>query len=172
MKNNWQCMLAAVLLAVAPWTAHAWNRTPATTFATLPAGATNPEGIAVDRDGRVYVSTFAVGGTSSGLGQVFVFDRDGPLQRTLNIAGSSTFLLDLAFHPTTGALLVIDFGAKNILSVNPVTGAATVFTTIPGGSAAGPNVLTFDDTCNVYISDSFQGGSGAPDPPAARSPAG
>jgi len=32
-----------------------------------------------------------------------------------------------------------------------------VFTTIPGGAGAGPNVLIFDDAGNVYISDSFQG---------------
>jgi sugar lactone lactonase YvrE len=66
-------------------------------------------------------------------------------------------LLDLAFHPQTGALLVIDFGKKQVLDVNPRTGESSVFTTIPGGGAAGPNVLTFDSGGNVYISDSFQG---------------
>ena len=35
--------------------------------------------------------------------------------------------------------------------------ASTIFTTIPGGAAAGPNALTFDPAGNVYISDSFQG---------------
>jgi sugar lactone lactonase YvrE len=71
-------------------------------------------------------------------------------------------LLELAFHPTTGALLVIDFGEnengdKRVLNVDPDTGESTVFTTIPGGANAGPNVLTFDSEGNVYISDSFQG---------------
>ena len=32
-----------------------------------------------------------------------------------------------------------------------------MFTTLPGGANAGPNVLTFDQAGNVYISDSFQG---------------
>lgn len=137
--------------------AHAWNRTPATTFAVLPPGGANPEGIAVASDGNVYVSSFAVGGTPTGRGQIFVFDSSGRFLRTVDVAGSSTLLLELAFHPTTGELLVLDFGAKKVLSVDPVSGASTEFATIPGGAAAGPNVLTFDDSGDVYVSDSFQG---------------
>jgi hypothetical protein len=48
--------------------------------------------------------------------------------------------------------------------VNPLTGAATVFTTIPdltpnvpNSPNPGPNALGFDKDGNVYISDSFQG---------------
>jgi sugar lactone lactonase YvrE len=149
--------LAVLALVLAAPPAGAWTRTPATTFATLPAGATNPEGIAVDHHGNLYVTTFAVGGTSSGLGQMFVFDEHGHLKRRVDVAGSSTLLLDLAFHPVSGDLLVIDFGAQRVLTVNRHTGASSVFTTIPGGAAAGPNVLTFDAAGNVYISDSFQG---------------
>ena len=150
-------ILLLTLFALYPPAAAAWDRSPATTFATLPAGAANPEGVTVDSLGRVYVSTFAVGGTSSGVGQMFVFDHSGSLRRQVEVAGSSTLLLDLAFHPTTGALLVIDFGGKQVLNVDPFTGASTVFTTIPGGESAGPNVLTFDAAGNVYVSDSFQG---------------
>lgn len=158
MRPVSRAMVLALLIAASfAAHAHAWIRSPATTFATLPAGATNPEGITADAAGNVYVTTFAVGGTSSGTGQLFVFSSSGKLLRTVNVAGSSTLLLDLAFHPTTGALLVIDFGLQQVLSVDPVTGASSVFTTIPGGSAAGPNVLTFDDAGNVYVSDSFQG---------------
>lgn len=156
MKQNiWRQILATALLATAAQFAHAWDRGEVKTFATLPAGASHPEGITVDSSGRVYVTTFAVAGTPSGMGQMFVYDREGRLLRTVDVAGSSTLLLDLAFHPTTGALLVIDFGNKKILEVDPNSGAAVVFTTIPG--SAGPNVLTFDDAGNVYISDSFQG---------------
>lgn len=38
---------AAVLLLLLPISANAWIRSPATTFATLPEGATNPEGIGI-----------------------------------------------------------------------------------------------------------------------------
>jgi hypothetical protein len=47
-------MLALALTAPA----EAWIRNPATTFATLPSGATTPEGIRVDNSGNVYVTTF------------------------------------------------------------------------------------------------------------------
>ena len=152
-------VVALLLLTVALTApgADAWTRSPAVTFATLPAGVTNPEGITADAAGNLYVTTFAVGGTSSGTGQLFVFSPSGQLLRQVNVAGSSVLLLDLAFHPTTGELLVIDFGLQQVLRVDPITGASSVFTTIPGGAAAGPNVLTFDGAGNVYVSDSFQG---------------
>ena len=137
--------------------AHAWIRSPAITFATLPAGSAHPEGITADAEGNIYVTTFSIDGTPTGNGQLFVFSHNGQLVRQVNVAGSSPLLLDLAFHPTTGALLVIDFGAHQVLAVDPVTGASTAFATIPGGTSAGPNVLTFDGAGNVYISDSFQG---------------
>lgn len=150
--------LSLLLLAVLiPLNANAWNRLPATTFATLPSGSANPEGITADQHGNIYVADFAVGGTPSGVGQVIVFNRAGQLARVLNIAGSSQLLLGLAFQPGSGDLLVIDFGGQQVLRVNPVTGAATPFVSIPGGASAGPNALTFDDSGNVYVSDSFQG---------------
>ena len=149
-------VVAFVVLLALPVTSHAWQRSPATTFATLPAGAAHPEGVTVDADGNVYVTTFEVTKPAGTPGELFVFSPGGRLLRRVTVAASSSLLLDLAFHPTTGALLVIDFGGKQVLSVDSFTGASTVFTTIPGGAAAGPNVLTFDAAGNVYISDSFQ----------------
>ena len=146
-----------VVAVLTSFSAGAWDRPPATTFATLPAGSANPEGITADDRGNIYVSGFAVNNTPSGVGEVIVFDHAGRLQRVLSITEASPFLLGLAFHPMTHELLVIDFGAQSVLSVNPLNGAATLFAAIPGGAAAGPNALTFDDAGNVYVSDSFQG---------------
>ena len=153
-RFTYSLLLALIFLTLLAVQSNAWVRSPARTFATLPDGATNPEGITVDSAGNVYVSTFAVGGTTSGVGQIFVFKPSGRLLRQVDVEGSSTLLLELAFHPTTGALLVIDFGEnvngdKRVLNVDPDTGESTVFTTIPGGADAGPNVLTFDSEGNV-----------------------
>jgi sugar lactone lactonase YvrE len=45
------------------------------------------------------------------------------------VAGSSGALLGIGFQPGTNALLIIDFGAGKVLSVNSHTGASTVFMT-------------------------------------------
>lgn len=151
--------LAAIFVcALLSSPANAWNRKEATRFATLPPGTSHPEGITVDAEGNVYVADFEVE-RAAGPGHVVVFDRSGRLLRVLNVEGSSNALLGLDFHRVGNhvELLVIDFGAKNVLRVDPRTGASTIFTTIPGGAAAGPNGLTFDRLGNVYVSDSFQG---------------
>jgi len=150
MKIIRSIIFPLILLAALPaLPAHAWLRTQATTFATLPLGAGNPEALTVDEQGNVYVTTFA--------GELLVFSGNGRLLRALTVAPASGLLLDIKFHPLTGALLVVDFGAQQLLEVDPFTGSATVFATIPGGAAAGPNVMTFDGSGNVYVSDSFQG---------------
>jgi sugar lactone lactonase YvrE len=144
------------LLAVCALQAQAWVRSPATTFATLPAGTAHPEGITADAQGNLYVANFDVS-KAAGPGNIVVFDSSGRLLRVLDVAGSSPLLLGIAFHPLTGALLVIDFGKQQVLTVNPQTGATAPFATVAGGAAAGPNALAFDAAGDVYISDSFQG---------------
>jgi sugar lactone lactonase YvrE len=148
------CIFALACFALLPLGAAAWDRGTVETFATLPAGNANPEGVAVDKHGDVYVTTFAVT-AGGGPGKVFVFGSDGRLKRELHVAGSTNLLLGIAFHPRTNDLLVVDFGAGRVLRVNPNTGASTVFTEVGAGS--GLNALAFDRAGNVYISDSFQG---------------
>lgn len=150
--------LAALLLTCAAAPVRAWDRGHAKIFAVLPDGSTGPEGLTVGADGNVYVATFGFNsqGPVGGLGQLFVFHPSGQLLRQVGIAGSSSHLLGLAFHPTTGALLVIDFGKGRVLKVNPFTGQSSVFMTAPGNNP-GLNGLTFDKDGNVYVTDSFQG---------------
>jgi sugar lactone lactonase YvrE len=147
--------LCIALLASVTLPAAAWNRSPATQFATLPSGAANPEGITADERGNLYVADFDVTGNTT-TGTIVVFDRNGRLLRTLKVDAASSLLLGLAFHPATHELLVIDFGNQQVLRVDRDDGSASLFAKIPGGAAAGPNALAFDAAGNVYISDSFQ----------------
>ena len=134
--------------------AAAWERGKVERFATLPPGALNPEGIAVERHtGDVYVTGFNP--TGAGAGQIYVFDDNGRFKRTISVTGSSSALLGLEFHPTTHALLVVDIGAGNLLDVDPRTGVATPI--MSAGPAAGLNALTFDRAGNIYVSASFAG---------------
>lgn len=149
----------AATLALAPsaWSQGHPDRATDYQFIVLPEGSSGPEGLAVDAQGNFYIATFGFNqnGAVSGPGQMYVYDSDGHFIREVAIAGSSPHLLGLAFHPLTGALLVLDFGAGKVLNVNPVTGASSVFMTVTGNS--GLNALTFDTAGNVYVSDSFQG---------------
>jgi sugar lactone lactonase YvrE len=133
------------------------RRDAAKLFATLPNGASGPEGLTVGADGNVYVATFGFNqnGSVTGLGQLYVFNPEGHLLRQVAVANSSPHLLGIAFHPLTGLLLVADFGAGKVLSVDTVSGASTVFMTVTGSS--GLNGITFDHAANVYVSDSAQG---------------
>jgi sugar lactone lactonase YvrE len=152
---------AAALAGMGNDPATAWDRGNVETFAILPDGATGPEGITVGLDGNVYVTTFGFNRTGpvGGPGQLYVFrDNDGKLIRQVSIASSTSHLLGLDFQPSTNLLLVIDFAAANVRSVDPNTGASSICITVPTPPPnTGLNALTFDSAGNTYISDSFQG---------------
>ena len=137
-------------------TASAWERGKVERFATLPAGEAHPEGITVDRDGNVYVVTVAAEKPQTSEGTLLVFDSNGKHLRTVRIAGSSRMLLDLHFHPQTGQLLVIDYGAAKVLAVDPNTGASSVFMTVTGNHP-GLDGMTFDTAGNLYVTDAHEG---------------
>jgi sugar lactone lactonase YvrE len=150
MKKR-DALVLAVLLTISSL---AFDRKKADTFAELPAGRANPEGLAVDPlNGDVYAADFEVRGNPPG--HLVVFNSHGKFLRDVSVAGSSNLLLGLDFHPVSHKLLVIDFGNGNVLDVNPQTGAATIFSAIGPGS--GLNALTFDAQGFVLVSDSFQG---------------
>lgn len=148
-------LLSVMGVAAPGW---AWNRSPAPTFATLPPDSAGPEGLTVGPDSRIYVATFGFNrsGEVPGPGQLLVFDqKSGKLEHQVAVANSSSHLLGIAFHPTTGALLIADFGGAQVLDVDPDSGASSVFMTMTGN--AGPNGLAFDRAGNLYVSDSNQG---------------
>ncbi len=150
--------LTCVGLAIAIATpAAAWERGSVQTFAVLPSDVPMMEGLTVGPDGNVYVSTFNP--TGSAPSRLLTFNSYGKLLENVEIKGSSSAMLGLAFRPGTDSLLVIDFGNPQVLTVDPETGDSSVCITLPPGEkkAAGLNALTFDAAGNTYVSDSFQG---------------
>jgi sugar lactone lactonase YvrE len=155
------CLKVATLLGAGlaaflsqPNSAAAFDRNQAQLFGVLPAGSTLPEGLAVAPNGDVYVATF------DGSKTIVVFNQNGKYLRTITVgAASGGGFLGIAFHPHTGALLVIDFGGGTVLDVDKGSGTSRVFMTSPNGPApaSGLNALEFDSQGNVYVSDSFGG---------------
>jgi sugar lactone lactonase YvrE len=154
--NTARTTLMVLALLAAPFGTQAWERGKVETFATLPAGEAHPEGITVDREGNVYVVTVASNKPRTSEGTLLVFDPQGKHLRTVAIKGSSRLLLDLGFHPRTGQLLVVDYKDGKVLSVDPKTGASSVFMTVTGKNP-GLDGMTFDAAGNVYVSDAHQG---------------
>lgn len=157
MRTVHSLAMAMVLTGVVlPRNASAWNRGHVRTFAVLPDGASGPEGLEVDPSGNVYVGTFGFTheGSAAGTGHIYVFDREGRMVRDVSVSGSSPHLLGLHWRASTGTLLVADYGASQVLEVNPLTGDSTQLASIPG---AGLNDITEDRAGNVYVSDSTNG---------------
>jgi sugar lactone lactonase YvrE len=124
-----------------------------------PGVKSSVEGLTVGPDGNIYVPTFGfnTSGAVTGNAQLYVISPNGKIVRQVPIANSSPHMLGLAFNPSNGFLLVLDFGAGKVLHVDPQTGNSSVFMTAPNASSSGLNALTFDKLGNVYVSDSFQG---------------
>jgi sugar lactone lactonase YvrE len=147
------------VLGAAP--ASAWKRGDVDVLAVLPDVTTgvksSVEGLTVGPDGNIYVPTFGFNthGAISGPAVLFVISPNGNILRKVTIAGSSPHILGLAFNPVTSALWVLDFGAGNVLNVDPQTGASSMLAGPIAGS--GLNALTFDTAGNGYVSDSFKG---------------
>jgi DNA-binding beta-propeller fold protein YncE len=150
--------------AISSTPAAAWERGSVEDF-LAPSSSPMMEGLTVGRDGNVYVSTFDP--TGSIPARVLTFNSDGQVLNSkklfinpLSGPQPSTAMLGVAFRPGTDALRVIDFGAGNVLSVNPETGESSVCITLNSAqehTKPGLNGLTFDAEGNTYVSDSFNG---------------
>jgi hypothetical protein len=150
------------VLAAAP--AYAWDRSKVDVLTVLPdvtpGVQSSVEGLTVGSDGNIYVPTFGFNtqGSLTGNAVLFVINPRGQVIRKVTIQNSSPHMLGLAFNPTLPfekSLIVLDFGAGNVLQVNPLTGASHVLAgPIPN---SGLNALTFDSAGNAYVSDSFNG---------------
>ena len=154
--NRAKTILTVLVLVATPFAVQAWERGKVERFATLPAGEAHPEGICVDHEGNVYVVTVAANKPETSPGTLIVFDPKGKHLRTVSVAGSSRLLLDVRFHPQTGKLLVIDYSAAKVLTVDPKTGASSVFMTVTGKDP-GLDGLCFDTAGNVYVTDAHHG---------------
>ena len=131
-------------------------------FATLPKpGPGHPEGIAADRDGNIYVSTFDFTQPNN----LYVFGRDGRLKglRTVTLGPGS---LPLGLAVRGNDLYVADFGKGDVLRFAlplktgdlplPPHGETIHVCDNPTKDCA-LNALEFDHAGSVYVSDSFGG---------------
>ena len=161
MTRFWCAVLLLGLITTAP-PANAWDRGDADVLTVLPDTTSGQpstvEGLTVGPDGNIYVATFGfnTAGALTGNATLYVIKPSGQLLRKLAIANSSPHVLGLRFNPVNGYLLVLDFGAGQVLHVDPMTGASSLFAT-PTIGGSGLNALTFDKGGNAYISDSFNG---------------
>src|SRR4051812_50080654 len=103
---RWFRFLLFLCAALSPLVAGAWERGDVERFATLPAGAARPEGIAADAAGNIYVATFDPTGTALDKRQLFVFDRQGRLGGGGAGAGAGQAVVGAGFYPPGKPLLV------------------------------------------------------------------
>lgn len=148
-------------------------------FAALPPGVNFPEGITANPyNGDIYVSTFNSGGNN----QLLRYNKVGHLEEALSFGG--TPLLGLAFNKVDQKVYIANLGASEIQRVDANFDSTTVSETVANiptiavppnrmvepnpdesvdiimfGSNGfpGPNAMVFDDSGNLFISDSFQG---------------
>ena len=114
-----------------------------------------PEGIAVDSRGRVYVSTNNRGKGGPGPSKIFRYSPAGRLEREYvaegqNLAGDHG-LLGIALD-AADRLYVMDYDPARVLRIDPETGAQETYATLPNLPACGPDG-ELDGTCEPGAQD-------------------
>lgn len=111
---------------------------------TLAQGLDHPEGVTTDRDGVLYA-----GGEA---GQVYRIDIDTDTFEQVGDTGG--FLLGLCAD-SRGLLYCCDVGRKEVVLVDPRTGEVSTYSSGSAGrQMVNPNWPVFDDTGNLYVTDS------------------
>lgn len=112
-------------------------------ISTYADGLDHPEGVSVGPDGTVWA-----GGEA---GQVYRVQPDGQVEEVCSTGG---FLLGLALD-ADGIVFACDVARKEVLRVDPSTGAITTYSAgAPGEPFRNPNFPVFDDAGNLYVTDS------------------
>lgn len=137
-----------------------------------------PEGIALDSRGRVYVSTNNRGKGGPGPSKVFRYSPAGRLEREYVAAGQNLAgdhgLLGIAFDDAD-RLYVMDSDPARVLRIDVESGRQETYATIPNLPACGPNTApdgscepgaqdttpwpnwpVFDAAGNLYVTDLHQ----------------
>jgi sugar lactone lactonase YvrE len=125
-------------------------------FATLPKpGPGNPEGIAADSAGRIFVATFDFVQPNV----IYIFDRNGKVDETIHLR-AGVVPLGMEFD-RDGNLYVADFGNGDVLKFTPPFNSgstpARTFDVCGQPPTCGLNAITFDRAGDLYVSDSFGG---------------
>ena len=97
------------------------------TTPTITIGLKFPEGIAVDKNGNIYVASFEGSGSGcggQGCGSVTVYKPNGT-RTTPTITAGLNGPEGIAFDSTDGLLYVANINGGNVTTYNPTTGAET-----------------------------------------------
>lgn len=124
--------LLATLLVAAPAAAQEREPLDVAIFARVPSPG-QPEGIAVDLDGTVYVGTHNHGnGDAEAPSEVFAYDPSGELLRSYTVEGQELDddhgILAMAFD-ADGLLYILDRNPPRVFVLDPDTGAQRTYAT-------------------------------------------
>jgi gluconolactonase len=115
-------------------------------FTELTGGLDHPEGVAWDPDGRVYA-----GGEA---GQISAIELDG---RTSEIASTGGFIYGVTLDGA-GNVYACDFGNASVMQIAASGEVSTYSTGAPDRPLRVPNFACFDDSGNLYVTDSGEWG--------------